>query len=142
MTLEPGDFIAMQQLNARYSTALDDLVPDSAARWAETFTPDGSFSLIAGDGKTIVVQASGAEELAALQLSFPDPHSTRHWFNNIVIDANDHGARMTSYIVALIIKQAPAVIARTGTYDDQLVCVDGAWYFSKRTLTLDPGSHV
>jgi hypothetical protein len=142
MTLAPGDLFAIQQLNARYAAALDDLVPDSASRWAETFTPDGSFTLIAGDGKTIVVQANGAAELVALQRSFPDPHSTRHWFNNIVIEANDPGARMTSYIVALIVKQAPAVIARTGTYDDRLVCVDGAWLFIRRTLTLDPGSHV
>lgn len=141
MTLTIDDIIAIQALNVRYAIALDDLVQDSASKWAETFTSDGDFTLIAGDGTTVLVRASGSAQLSALQRSFPNPHFTRHWFSNLLIESDAQDARMTSYISAISVATAPA-IARTGVYRDTLVRAEAGWRFRSRILTLDPGSHV
>ena len=134
------DLLAIQQLNARYFYAIDGLLgPDSAAMWAATFTADGTFLLLSATGE-VILQASGTAELISTYEDFPDIATTRHWINNLLLEASATGAIGGCYIIAMDIQSSPASITRTGLYDDQLVKVNGQWRFQSRTLTLDAGS--
>ncbi|MGA3004106.1 MAG: nuclear transport factor 2 family protein [Acetobacteraceae bacterium] len=140
--LSTDDIIAIQQLNARYVVAIDDLVPSSAAVWANTFTPDGSFTLRDSAGH-IQVHAKGTAQLKAQCVKFPDRANTRHWFTNLLIEPDDEGVRMTCYLISLDTKPtspAAAAIARTGVYRDILRKLNGNWKFTTREVTLDAGS--
>jgi hypothetical protein len=131
---------AIQQLNARYFYAIDGLLgPDSAAMWAATFTDDGTFVLLNATGE-VVLQATGTAELISIYAEFPDIATTRHWINNLLLEASATGATGGCYIIAMDIQSSPASITRTGLYDDQLVKVNGQWRFQSRTLTLDASS--
>jgi hypothetical protein len=135
------DYTLIHTLNAVYAHALDGLLPDSATAWANTFAADGAVSILDSHGG-LIAQAKGTERLIALWKSFPDPATTRHWFNNIVIEPDGDLVQMRAYIIALNIGSSPAVILRTGTYRDVLTRQTGAWKFRERSLTLDPASHV
>jgi hypothetical protein len=131
------DVVLIQQLNARYAHALDGLVPDAGQAWAETFTEDGRVSVVAADGQT-KAEATGRAKIALLWHSFPDVAVTRHWFNNLAVEVDGTSARTRAYIVAMLVNASPAVIVRTGLYQDRLSKIAGAWLFDERVLTLDP----
>jgi hypothetical protein len=140
--LSTDDIIAIQQLNARYVVAIDDLVPSSTAVWADTFVPDGSFTLRDSAGN-IQVHAEGTAQLKAQCALFPDRANTRHWVTNLLIEPDGDGARATSYVISLRTKPAPpavAAIALTGVYRDKLRKLNGSWKITTRDLTLDAGS--
>jgi SnoaL-like domain len=139
--MSASDILLIERLNSSYASALDGLLPDSGIAWANTFTPDGEIVILDSAG-TVIVQGAGTRYLIDLWKGFPEPSATRHWFNNLIIETNEHSAEMTAYVIAISIKNAPATIVRTGTYRDTLIKVDGAWKFRKRILTLDPASHV
>ena len=137
--LSQSDLLAIQQLNARYAHAFDNLVPNPAAAWARTFTPDGCFVLVTTEGQ-LVAKARGTKRLMELHASFQHGAAVRHWFTNLAIDAQRNGARMTALIMVLHVDADPARIARTGVYSDRLVKLQGTWRFKERKVTLDPGS--
>jgi SnoaL-like protein len=140
VSLGAPEVSAIQQLNARYFYAIDGLLgPDSAAMWADTFTADGTFLLLNATGE-VVLQATGTAELISIYAEFPDIATTRHWINNLLLEASATGATGGCYIIAMDIQSSPASITRTGLYDDQLVKVNGQWRFQSRTLTLDASS--
>jgi hypothetical protein len=140
VAVDSQELLAIQQLNARYFYAIDGLLgPDSAAMWAATFTADGTFLLLNATGD-VVLQATGTEELISIYEDFPDIATTRHWINNLLLEATAAGATGGCYIIAMDIQNSPASIARTGLYTDQLVKVNGQWRFQSRTLTLDASS--
>ncbi len=89
-----------------------------------------------------MAQGTGPQKLFALWKAFPRPAATRHWFKNVIIEPEGEGARMSAYVIAMNIKNSPAIIVRTGTYRDALVKINGTWKFQQRVLTLDPASHV
>ena len=140
--LTTEDMVAIQQLNSRYAHALDGLVADAASRWAETFTLDGSFSIVEASGKNIVPEVKGARNLVALFQTFTDVAITRHWYNNLHLEMDEEEVIMSCYIVAMSIETLPARIIRTGLYRDKLSKKEGTWKFQNRTLVLDPGSPV
>jgi SnoaL-like domain len=135
--LSVADILAIQQLNARYALAFDDLLPDPALVWADTFTTGGRFTLVAADGK-IQLEARGRLELQKLHDQFPDRSTTRHWYENLFIEGVRGGARMLCYFLSLDTKDKKVV--RTAIYTDRLVKRKGVWKFQQRTVTLDIGS--
>jgi hypothetical protein len=140
--LSTRDIAEIQQLNSRYSIAIDNLIASSADAWAETFTSNGSFTLCDATGK-VELHAVGTRDLKALHDRFPNPANTRHWFNNLLIEHDGAGARMTCYLISLLTKSDsmhPAAIARTGVYRDKLLKTKGGWKFSAREVTLDTAS--
>jgi hypothetical protein len=139
--MKAEDVIAIEQLNARYTQALDGLLPDPSEAWADTFVPEGVVTIAGADGM-VVAQAAGRAKIVQLWRTFPDVAATRHWLGNLLIDLDGDEARMRCYVAALSIKTAPAVIVRTGTYEDRLIRTGGGWRFRTRVLTLDPASHV
>jgi hypothetical protein len=142
-TLSTTDILAIQDLSTHYFYAidgLDNLTPgDPAANWANTFTRNGTFSIVDSNGQ-ILIKATGFDDLIRTYKTFPDVQTTRHWINDLVIEPDVGGAKSGCYIVAMNIKSNPATIVRTGIYQDQLVKVSKKWKFKSRTLILDPNS--
>src|SRR5215510_8414450 len=89
--LHQNDLLAIQQLNARYAHAFDNLVPDPAAAWASTFTSDGKFVLVTASGQ-LLAKARGTKQLMELHASFQHGAAMRHWFTNLVIKEQGNGA--------------------------------------------------
>lgn len=138
--LSTADRIAIDQLNATYFHAIDGLLgADSDARWADTFTPDGTFTLLDATG-ALVAEAAGTDALVTAWSTFPAVATTRHWSDNYLVGHDGTGVSGRCYIVALEVGASPATIIRTGVYTDQLVEVAGSWLYQHRRLTLDPNS--
>ncbi|MBW4577612.1 MAG: nuclear transport factor 2 family protein [Aphanothece sp. CMT-3BRIN-NPC111] len=138
--LSPVDMLEIQQLYSQYFYALDGLLGrDSATKWANTFAPNGKFSIVKADG-TLVEQATGRQALINLYKTFPNVETTRHWMNNLMIEPDTQGAKGGCYIIAMDIKSSPATIARSGLYKDKLVKISGSWKFQSRVLVLDASS--
>ena len=127
-TLTADDYVAIQQLYARYNVAIDT---GDADAWAATFTPDGVFNRT-NKGRDALVQfvkdwrekRNGANR--------------RHVNSNLVITPSAGGATGTTYLVLLDVSARPATIAMTGMYDDALVKTPQGWRFKSRVVNADP----
>ncbi|PSB03205.1 nuclear transport factor 2 family protein [Merismopedia glauca] len=141
--LSTVDILAIQDLSTRYFYVLDGLdkliVGDPATNWANTFTPDGTFSIVQTNGE-VLLKATGFDDLIRTYKTFPDIQTTRHWINDLVIEPDVAGAKSGCYIIAMNIKNNPATIIRSGIYQDRLVKIRDRWKFKSRTLILDPNS--
>ncbi len=142
ITLSPEDQIAIEDLNALHFYALDGLdeliTGDPGTFWANTFTPNGTFSIV--KESNVLFKVTGFAQLVAAYKTFPDVETTRHWINDLIIKPDVGGAKAGCYIIAMDIKNNPATIIRSGIYKDRLVKVGSNWKFLSRTLTLDPNS--
>jgi hypothetical protein len=128
-TLTNEDRAEIQQLYARYATAIDTHA-ESGMLWARMFTPDGEFE-VAGN-RTV-----GHEKLAAMMRGDngkPNAFPT-HFTTNITVDASPEGARGGAYLL-IVGKGADGKFAATSVavYDDVLVRTSEGWRFKKRTL--------
>ena len=139
-SLSSEDILAIQQLNSRYFYAVDALLDGNNGEiWANTFTSDGTFSLLDAENN-IIFQAKGTQELLQTYETFPDVKNTRHWSNNLLIEVDPEGVKASCYIIAMSIHTLPATIIRSGIYKDRLVKAHGSWKFHSRSLILDPNS--
>src|SRR5258708_7810644 len=80
--------------------AFDEVLPDAAKAWADTFTPDGQFTLLTSSG-AIQKKANGTKQLIALHGELAKPEK-RHWYTNLLIEPERGGARMQSYLITLV----------------------------------------
>jgi hypothetical protein len=137
-TTAPGltvnDILAIQQLNARFALAFDKCLPNPAVAWANTFTPEGKFTLLDSTG-SVQREAEGTKKLIALHDELAKP-TIRHWYSNLLIERERRGATlMRCYFISL--DTTKLAILRTATYSDTLVKIRGKWKFKSRTVTLD-----
>jgi SnoaL-like domain len=130
------DILSIQQLQARFAMAFDEILPNPAAAWASTFTSDGEFVLM-DSSCAVQKKAKGTKELMALHGELADP-AVRHWYGNILIEPEPEGARMQCYFISLDTKTL--AVRRTAVYYDTLMKIGGEWKLKKRTVTLDAGS--
>jgi len=129
MGLSVEDQLAIQQLYARYNHAIDS---GNGAAWADCFTPGGTFS--SGSGNF-----AGTEQLAAFATGFASRVKGRHWINNLVVDADDDGAKGSCYLVLWKLNDpgTPPNVLTTAIYHDTLAKAGGQWKFSSRTVKGD-----
>jgi len=131
MSLSVEDQLAIQQLYARYNHAIDS---GNGPNWAATFTADGVFSSATGT-------FTGSEQLAQFAGGFASRLKARHWINNLVLEGDGKTAKGSCYLVLYRLtpgEQPPASILTTAIYNDELAKgPDGAWRFTKRTVTGD-----
>lgn len=129
MSISIEDRLAIQDLYARYNHAVDLGDPDG---WAACFTSDASFHT------EVTGTLRGREALAAFARTLNAQMTTRHWTNNLLLEATDGGARGKCYLILLRLPGgSPATIAMTGIYTDELTREDGEWLFSSRTAVFD-----
>ena len=125
--LTAEDYIAIQQLVARYPYALDQN-PDAGATYAGLFTPDAVFR----QPKT-----EGRENLARMATSAPHgARYTRHFLANHVIEPTADGAAGKEYLVAVDIGEngQPSSIFLGGHYEDVYAKTADGWRFKTRTF--------
>jgi hypothetical protein len=141
--LTTADQLEIQALSACYFYALDGLHTlaggEPSENWVKTFTPDGTFAILQSSGERLL-EVSGAEALLQAYHSFTDVETTRHWVNNLWMAGDAGEVRSGCYIIAMNIQTNPAMIIRTGVYQDHLVQYENRWRFFNRTLILDPYS--
>jgi ketosteroid isomerase-like protein len=144
------DRLAIEQLMMRYAAALNT---DDADTYVSLFTPDATFELRRqADEPPFLGPFEGR---AALRKQwFPDaPASTagaarfgpmRHVTTNYEIDVAGDTATIRAFFIEIVSNGAnippgskPPTIHAMGRYEDELVKVDGQWFFSKRVVITD-----
>jgi hypothetical protein len=125
--LTAADYIEIQQLVAQYPFALDAQGGDGT-KYADLYTPDGSFRDIKGRAALIELAAGNQKDRTG-------PAFTHHFVTNLVIKPSPEGATGRQYMVALDIDpdgKQPAKIAHGGHYDDVYVKTPAGWRIKSR----------
>jgi hypothetical protein len=122
------DYEAIRQLTARYNRASDEA---DVGTWLNCFAPNGSFERKNGQ------RFSGRDELRGLLENFPV--RGRHITSDFTIEVDGDRARQACYLLFLD-RDRNFELNMFGTYDDQLIKVDGNWFFVSRVLDVDDGS--
>ena len=124
MALSLEDRLDIQELAARYNTAIDG---GDAEGWAATFTSDGTFE---SGGRT----HQGTEALTAFAKGFAERMAgARHWNNNMIIEGDGDAASLRCYL--LLVRGGQVVTS--ARYEDTLRKVDGQWRFASRRVVPD-----
>ena len=132
-TLTADDYVAIQQLVARYSHALDTGA-DNGYMYADLYTPDGTFN-----------KSQGREALAALARGGRrGPMNVRNMGTFEVIKPAPGGATGHVYMQAINFgerdKKTPTETDHFGRYEDVFVKTPDGWRFKSRTYINESGS--
>jgi uncharacterized protein (TIGR02246 family) len=126
--LSTEDYVAIQQLYARYAWGIDTGDLDA---YVSTWTEDGEYIGFKGG----VPHPKGHDELRALAAaSFANTaESGYHLTSNLVIEASEGGARGRCYLLRVIAHDDGSGTIRNALhYEDELVKRDGKWLFRRR----------
>jgi hypothetical protein len=125
-------------LMSRYSHALDFRDPEA---FASTFAPDGVLNWARGE---IVGRKALYDWLASSEYNMANdaeeakwPAATRHYITNQAVRVDGDTAKAVSYwfqATNTTGDRAKTVWGLFGHYEDELVKIDGKWYFKYRTI--------
>lgn len=127
MELAPEDYIAIQQLYARYAFAVDT---GDKEGWLACWIEDGALETSTGQLN------QGREALRALveaQVSNPNEKGY-HWNGNLVIEPAEFGATGKTYLMFVRALSVQGELGYSLYYTDELVKQAGRWLFRKRKL--------
>ncbi len=132
------DRAEIENLQARYVLAMDFHNPDA---YASTFTKDGVLDWAGGQvvGRDAIrkFMASGAYNPTRGAKEVPGwPAAYRHFLTNRVIKVDgDHATAVTYWFQGGNLQDRHKFeFGLFGTYEDELVKVDGHWLFKKRSI--------
>jgi ketosteroid isomerase-like protein len=144
------DQLAIERLLMRYAAALNT---DDADTYVSLFTPDARFELRRQtDEPPFLGPFKGRDALR--KQWFPDAPASaaaamrfgpmRHVTTNYEIDVTGDTATVRAFFIEVVSNGAntppgsnPPTIHAMGRYEDELVKVDGRWFFSKRVVVTD-----
>lgn len=125
-------------LQGRYLFAMDF---HDAKTYASTFAEDGVINWARGEikGRDNIYKfmASGTYDPTSGVEAGKWPAASRHFITNQVIKVNGNTARALTYWFQATNPGADRhtmVLGLFGNYEDELVKIDGRWYFKKRTI--------
>ncbi len=132
------DRAAIMNLQGRYLFALDF---QDAETYASTFAEDGIINWARGEikGRKAIYDfiASGTYNPARNAEEGEWPAASRHFITNQVIKVSGDRARAYTYWFQATNNTADRrtmVLGLFGHYEDELVKIDGQWYFKKRVI--------
>ena len=127
MPLSTDDIIEIQQLYARYNTAIDT---GDGTTFGGCFVADGVFN----PGHTL------CEGVAAISEFAVKTHEAmplmRHNATNVLIDGEGDSATGSAFLLGYIAGSDHKVIT-TGRYQDKLTKTDDGWRFRERVYAAD-----
>ena len=132
------DRAAIINLQGRYLFALDFL---DAETYASTFAEDSEINWAGGEikGREAIYEfmSSGTYNPASNAEEGEWPAASRHFITNQVIKVEGNTAKALTYWFQATNNTADRrsmVLGLFGHYEDELVKIDGQWYFKKRTI--------
>jgi hypothetical protein len=132
------DRAAIVDLQGRYLFAMDF---HDAATYASTFAEDGVINWARGEikGRKAIYEfmASGTYDPTKDAEKGKWPAASRHFITNQVIKVEGNTAKAVTYWFQATNNTADRrtmVLGLFGHYEDELVKIDGQWYFKKRTI--------
>ena len=132
------DRVTIMDLQGRYIFALDF---KDAETYASTFTEDGVINWARGEikGRKAIYDfiASGTYNPAGSAEKGKWPAASRHFITNQVIKVNGNTAKAFAYWFQATNNTADRrtmVLGMFGLYEDELIKIDGQWYFKKRSI--------
>jgi hypothetical protein len=132
------DRAAIVNLQGRYLFAMDF---QDAETYASTFTEDGVIDWARGEvkGRKAIYDfmASGTYNPTQDAEKGKWPAASRHFITNQVIKVEGNTAKAVTYWFQATNNTADRhtmVLGLFGHYEDELVKIDGQWYFKKRTI--------
>ncbi len=128
MKLTAEDRLDIIELTATFDNAMDS---EDIEKYLGTFIENGELAGFWGSTK-------GKENLRA---EFPQLLDTfargrRHLLTNHEVTGNGNSATMYSYLT--VFNRDTPNMAGSGTFNDEVIKVDGKWFFKKRTMNADP----
>lgn len=131
------DRALIEDLQARYLFAFDFGDPEG---YANTFAPDGVLNFGWGDivGREAIAGfiENGRESALEARAATPEgerPSIGRHIISNIVVSVEGDTARSVAYWSHMTSDSTGyGTVDFFGHYEDELVKIDGDWYFSRR----------
>jgi hypothetical protein len=132
------DRAAIMDLQSRYLFALDF---KDAETYASTFTEDGIINWARGEikGRKAIYEfiSSGTYNPTSSAEKGEWPAASRHFITNQVIKVEGNTAEAFSYWFQATNNTADRrtmLLGLFGHYEDELVKINGQWYFKKRTI--------
>jgi hypothetical protein len=132
------DRAAIMDLQGRYLFAMDF---QDAATYASTFAEDGVFNWAKGEikGRKAIYEfmSSGTYNPARNAEKGKWPAASRHFITNQVIKVEGNTAKAVTYWFQATNNTADRrtmVLGLFGHYEDELIKINGQWYFKKRTI--------
>jgi uncharacterized protein (TIGR02246 family) len=119
---------AIREVMARYCFALDD---GRFADMAALFTEDGTWHTFFGKA---MGRKAIAEFAAGLRSHRTDNPRAIHQVTNIVITLDGDSAKVRSNWTTVQNAPEGPKIGSGGAYDDEMVKIDGQWFFRYRTI--------
>ena len=131
------DRALIEDLQARYLFAFDFGDPEG---YAGTFAPDGVLNFGWGDykGREAIAKfiSDSREDTARARANPPPgerPRIGRHIISNIVVKVDGNTARGVAYWTHMTSNETGyGAVDFFGHYEDEMVKIDGNWYFSRR----------
>lgn len=128
MKLKTKDKFEIAQLCARYFLAVDT---NNLQAYLSTWTENGVMEASYGSAK-------GHAELKERFVSMHEgmAKGKRHIITNIIIDVEGNKVKVTSYLL-VVERESMAQVVATGIYYDEVIKLEGKWFFEKRHLQVD-----
>jgi ketosteroid isomerase-like protein len=126
MGLTADDYIAIQQLYARYAFSID---LHDVEGWMGCWTDDPVFVISTGE------TTRGRDALRAMaEAQVVNPNEKGyHWTGNLVVEPTEAGASGQCYLMFVFAPEGTGEVRIVRYYRDELVKQGGRWLFRQRT---------